>query len=804
MSMHSSAPDTTPEDTTRKPVVPLFDLVIYPGGRAKFHIDRITGDGLAPAVRSGVAMDAVGLAVRPGTVPADLSADAMYPTGTLLRIRSVQPAEDGYVVAAEAGSRMRAVSVAGEAGLFSAACAPLPDVEDLDEDAGAQILVEVRSAIHELSGRFNGGEQFTAPIDRMDSVDEIMAFVMPFMPVEVEVKQALLESVSVRERYAAFLDLVRTTNDQVGLRIEMAQKVSDRVSKSNREAMLREQLRVIQEELGEGDGEGGEKSYRERIEASRMPEEVKKKALAEARKIETGGPHNHEAGMLRNWLDLVLDLPWTVEEKKDIDIAEARRVLESHHNGLEKVKERIVQHLAVMKLKEEKQGSIILLSGPPGTGKTSLGRSIAEALGRTYVRISLGGVRDEADIRGHRRTYVGALPGRIIQGIRRAGVKNPVFVLDEVDKLAVSYQGDPAAALLEVLDPEQNSTFADHYLEVPYDLSDVLFIATANQLQTIPAPLLDRMELIEISGYTKNEKFAIARDHLVPEVLEEHGLDAGRLRFEEDALRAIIDRYTREAGVRQLKKQLAKAARHVSEKIVSGAVELPFVVTVEGLPTILGKEPVRVEVAKKEPVPGVATGLAWTPVGGEILFIEASVMPGTGKLTLTGQLGDVMKESATISLSLIRSRLADPQSGFNFMTCDTHIHVPSGATPKDGPSAGVTLFTALTSLVTGRTVDPELAMTGEITLSGAVMPVGGIKEKVLAAHRAGCRRVVLPAENERDLQDVPEDVRAELAFVFVETVEEVLRETLGIEMPRTVVLHPGPSLPTPPGLLQQA
>jgi ATP-dependent Lon protease len=444
-----------------------------------------------------------------------------------------------------------------------------------------------------------------------------------------------------------------------------------------------------------------------------------------------------------------------------------------------------------MKLKSEKQGSILLFSGPPGTGKTSLGKSIAEALDRKYVRISLGGVRDEAEIRGHRRTYIGALPGRIIQGIQKAGTKNPVFILDEVDKMASSYNGDPASALLEVLDPEQNNSFSDHYLEVPYDLSDVLFIATANSLATIPPPLLDRMELIEISGYTKNEKFAIAKDHLIPEVLKEHGLDADKLRFDDEALKVIIDTYTREAGVRWLKKQLAKAARHVSEKIVSGKAELPFNVTTANVAEILGKEPVRHEMARKEPVPGVITGLAWTPVGGEILFIECTFMPGTGKLTLTGQLGDVMKESATISLSLIRSRLARSANSINFTTSDIHIHVPSGATPKDGPSAGVTLFTALASLITGKTVDPLLAMTGEITLSGAVMPVGGIKEKILAAHRAGIRKVILPKENQRDLEDVPEDVRGELTFVPVETVEEVLKEALGIEMPRTLVMDLG-------------
>jgi ATP-dependent Lon protease len=511
------------------------------------------------------------------------------------------------------------------------------------------------------------------------------------LPVHLSEKQALLETVSVKERSISFLTLLVKTNENIRIRIEMARKVTDRVGKSNREAMLREQMKVIQEELGEGDGTAGDGGYRERVENAKMPEEIKKKALAEVRKLETGGNQNHESSVIRNYLDLLLDLPWETVEKKDIDIGAARQVLESHHNGLEKVKERIIQHLAVMKLKQEKQGSILLFAGPPGTGKTSLGRSIAEALGRKYVRISLGGVRDEAEIRGHRRTYVGALPGRIIQGIRKAGTKNPVFILDEIDKLAVSYAGDPASALLEVLDPEQNSTFSDHYLEVPYDLSDVLFIATANTLATIPPPLLDRMELIEISGYTKNEKFSIARDHLIPEVLKEHGLDPEQLRFDDEALKAIIDTYTREAGVRGLKKQLAKAARHVSEKIVSGTTGLPFIVTRENLSAILGKDQIRQEVARKEPVPGVVTGLAWTPVGGEILFIEGTFMPGTGKLTLTGQLGDVMKESATISLSLIRSRLAGAESGFNFMTSDIHVHVPSGATPKDGPSAGVTL-----------------------------------------------------------------------------------------------------------------
>ena len=790
--MQSEKSDGTPE----KIVIPLFEIVVYPESRTKFQVDRATGELLLEAMKDEKNAHAIGVTVKSGTRPQELTAESLYKTGNLFHIAFVQPADDGYVICADVVQRVKVVSTSEKDGRFYAIYEPVPDVQDLDDDLKVRILADIKLTIHEMSSRFSGSEQFTEPIDRMDTADQIMGFVMPFLPVHLAEKQALLEIVSVRERYITFLELLMKTKENIGIRIEMAKKVTDRVSKSNREVMLREQLRVIQEELGESDGTAGDGGYRERIDNSKMPDDVRKKALAEAKKLETGGSQNHESSVIRNYLDLLLDLPWVTEEKKSIDIAEARRVLESHHNGLEKVKERIVQHLAVMKLRAEKQGSILLFAGPPGTGKTSLGKSIAEALGRKYVRISLGGVRDEAEIRGHRRTYVGALPGRIIQGIQKAGTKNPVFILDEIDKLATSYAGDPASALLEVLDPEQNNTFSDHYLEVPYDLSDVLFIATANSLATIPPPLLDRMELIEISGYTKNEKFAIAKEHLIPEVLKEHGLDADKFRVDDEALKVIIEKYTREAGVRWLKKQLAKAARHVSEKIVSGTAELPFILTADKLPAVLGKEQIRQDVAKKEPVPGVVTGLAWTPVGGEILFIEGTFMPGTGKLTLTGQLGDVMKESATISLSLIRSRLANAENSFNFMTSDIHVHVPSGATPKDGPSAGVTLFTALASLITGKTADPDLAMTGEITLSGAVLPVGGIKEKVLAAHRAGIKKIILPRENERDLQDVPADVRNELVFVPVETVEEVLKEALKIGMPRPLVLHTANSVVT--------
>jgi len=778
--------DSTPADGNKETIVlPLYEIVVFPKTRTKIQVDGKTGNILAAAMNLADPAYAIGLTVRTDRAgPSEVSEDMVYSTGNLLKIASVQPADEGYLVYAEAVQRVAAETFSHKDGQLYATYRLVPDQADIDDATYADLIMDIKKTIHEISNRFQGSEHFTRPLDDMDSIDQIMGFIVPFMPVPLAEKQALLETVSPRERYIAFFESLANLKETLNIRIDVARKVSDKVTKANREAMLREQLKVIQDELGELDGSGPDDGgYRERIGQSKMPEDIKKKALAETKKLEAGGSQNHEAPIIRNYLDLLLDLPWETEEKKDIDIAEARRVLESNHNGLEKVKERIIQHLAVMKLKHEKQGSIILLAGPPGTGKTSLGKSIADALGRKYVRISLGGVRDEAEIRGHRRTYVGALPGRIIQGIKRAGTKNPVFILDEIDKLTVSYAGDPASALLEVLDPEQNSTFSDHYLEVPYDLSEVFFIATANSLATIPAPLLDRMELIEISGYTKNEKFAIAKDHLLPKTLEEHGLDTGKLQFEDEALRSIIENYTREAGVRWLQKQLAKTARVVSEKIVSGNADLPYIVKTDMLDTILGKEVNRPDIARKDPVPGVVTGLAWTPVGGDILFIEGTFMPGTGKLTLTGQLGDVMKESANISLSLIRSRLAPAANSFDFMASDVHIHVPSGSTPKDGPSAGVTLFTALASLITGKAVDPKLAMTGEITLSGAVLPVGGIKEKILAAHRAGITKIILPKENVRDLSDVPDDVRGELKFVPVETIDEVLKEALGIDMP---------------------
>lgn len=774
--------------------MPLVDTVIFPKTRTKILVDKETGDILQKEINQTNNVYPIGLTVKRNSDLLEISEETLFKCGNLLDISFIHPTEDGYLVGAQAISRVKIDNIFKHEGRFYATYNPVSDFQDIDEIGQYEMMVEIKKTIHEISSNFQGSDHYIKPVDKMESIDQIIGFIMPFIPVSLEKKQALLEIDSLKQRYFMFLDILADLKENINLRIEMTRKVTEKVTKSNREAILREQLKVIQEELNEIEGSdsvSGDNGYREKIQQSKMPEEVKKKALSELKKLETGGSQNHESPVIRNYLDLLLELPWMTEEKKSIDIAATRSILENNHYGLEKVKERIIQHLAVMKLKNDRQGSILLFTGPPGTGKTSLGKSIAEALGREYVRVSLGGMKDEAEIRGHRRTYVGALPGRIIQGIKRAGTKNPVFVLDEIDKLAYSYNGDPASALLEVLDPEQNNSFSDHYLEVPYDLSDVLFIATANSISTIPAPLLDRMEMIEISGYTKHEMFAIGKYHLLPKTLEDHGLDEDKLKVKDDTLLLIIEKYTREAGVRGLKKQLNRIARYVSEKIVSGNLDQPYVVKTDMLTDILGKEIFRHEIARNKPMPGVVTGLAWTPVGGEILFIEGTFMPGSGKLTLTGQLGDVMKESANISMSLIRSRFAHTANNIDFMASDVHIHVPSGATPKDGPSAGITLFTALVSLITGKTADPKLAMTGEITLSGSVLPVGGIKEKILAAHRAGITKVMLPKENAADLDEIPEDVRNELDFVLVETIEEVLKEALDIDLPCPVLYHKG-------------
>jgi len=731
----------------------------------------------------------IALAVHEGSTEGLYSEEDFYQVGTLIKIQNAKAMKDFYQIKMEIVERVEVDELIPEGTNYRATYRLIPDIMDLDPEDEEDILKHIKYLVSEISENFKGSKTYVEQVNKLNDITKIIAYVFPYMRISLEEKQALLEIRSLKEKSLKFLDILIEQKEAVKFQMEMAAKFNEEMSKRNRENMLKEQLRAIQEELDDVEGGSGKKDYKQLIEEADMPDDVKEVALEELAKLERQGPHSSEENVIRNYLDLLVALPWGKSKINDIDIEAARKLLNEQHYGLEKVKDRIIQHLTVMKLKQNKQGSILLLAGPPGTGKTSLGKSIAEALGRKYVRISLGGVKDESEIRGHRRTYLGALPGRIIQGMKRAGERNPVFILDEVDKIRAGINGDPESALLEVLDPEQNDTFSDHYLEVPYDLSDVFFIATANSLRDIPGPLRDRMEIIEVGSYTSHEKFHIAKNHLIGEVLEDHGLDDTQLQIDDEALKTIIEKYTREAGVRGLKRQLSAVARVTSEKVVLGTVDLPYVVKSDMLYDILGHELIAQQQAGKNNPPGVVTGLAWTPVGGDILFIEGAFMPGNGKLTLTGQLGDVMKESAKISQSLIRSRLAFHLEGIEFDKKDLHIHVPSGAIPKDGPSAGVALLTTIASLVTGHKVDPKLAMTGEISLRGAVLPVGGIKEKVLAAHRAGINRIILPKDNEKDLDDIPQDVKDEIEFIFAETVEDVISETIGIELPKPVMYN---------------
>ncbi|MEW6011071.1 MAG: endopeptidase La [Methanobacterium sp.] len=772
------------------PVVVIPDTILLPENNMKLKIGKTAGS----EIYSRVAKDdfyGIALAVKESNSNGLYIESDFYQIGTLIKVENIKEMRDFYQLSVEIIERVKVKELIPDEADYKATYELIPDINDLDTENHTEILKYVRGLVAEISKNFKGSKGYVEQVNKFKDIAQVIAFVFPYVRLNLEEQQEFLEIRSLKKRSLKFLDILIEQKESIQFQMEMAAKFNDEMNKKHRENMLKEQLKAIQEELNDSEGGSGRKDYREMIEESQMPPEVREVALEEVNKLDRQGPHSSEENVIRNYLDLLTSLPWGKTDAKDIDIEAARELLNEQHYGLDKVKDRIIQHLTVMKLKKNKQGSILLLVGPPGTGKTSLGKSIAEALGRKYVRISLGGVKDESEIRGHRRTYLGALPGRIIQGMKRAGEVNPVFILDEVDKIRESYNGDPASALLEVLDPEQNDSFSDHYLEVPYDLSDVFFIATANSLRDIPGPLRDRMEIIEIGSYTSHEKFHIAKYHLIKEVLEDHGLDETQLQIDDQALETIIEKYTREAGVRGVKRQLSAVARVASEKIVLGKVELPYVVKEDMLYDLLGHEITRHDRISENNPPGVVTGLAWTPVGGDILFIEGAFMPGTGKLMLTGQLGDVMKESAKISQSLIRSRLAFNLKQVEFDKKDLHIHVPSGSIPKDGPSAGVALLTTIASLVTGHEVDPELAMTGEISLRGAVLPVGGIKEKVLAAHRAGIKKVILPQDNEKDLDDVPEDVKSEMEFLLVETVEDVLKETLGLDLPKPLFMEMG-------------
>lgn len=764
-------------------VLPVSNIVLLPGITTTIQINVADDAQLQYMKTEGSTGIAVPLKQNFGQQA--LKEDDFYKTGLTFIVKDIQETEKEIHLEIKITDRVKINELHFENNVIYAKYELSPDQVDMSEKDQEDMLGYFKKVVHDISEQFQGGGQFVQAVNQIGEINPFIAHISQYMTISNEEKYELLSVASRKARSLRFLDHLLKQKEAITLRIQMSERFSEQANKFYRESVLREQLKVIQEELNEGNDAQSKKGkdYLAKIEEAQMPPDIREAAVEELNKLNLQGQNSPEYSGLRNYLDLLVQLPWKKSEPNSINLEKARQILNEQHYGLEKVKDRIIQHLAVMQLKADKKGSILLLVGPPGTGKTSLGKSIAEALGRKYIRLSLGGIRDEAEIRGHRRTYVGAMPGRILQNIRKAGESNPVMILDEVDKLMTGgYSGDPASALLEVLDPEQNNTFTDHYLDLPYDLSDVFFIATANSIESIPGPLLDRMEVLQISSYTTEEKFHIGKDHLLPSVLQEHGLTAAQLIVEDDVLRDIINNYTLEAGVRGLKKQLAALARVASEKIVSNSAVLSYRVKAEELEDILGRQVSRHDKAQQDNPPGVVTGLAWTPVGGEILFIEATSMPGNGAVTLTGKLGDVMKESARISLSLLKSRL--PLNSINFKERDLHIHVPSGAVPKDGPSAGIALFTALASLITGQKVDAKLAMTGEITLRGAVLPIGGLKEKLLGAQRAGIEKVLIPKDNVSDLKDVPEEVINQLTVVPVETVEDVLKEAMGISLPR--------------------
>ncbi|NWF91442.1 MAG: endopeptidase La [Syntrophaceae bacterium] len=644
--------------------------------------------------------------------------------------------------------------------------------KDKETEAMALNIVKLFQKVVELSPL---PPELSLAAMNVEEPSQLISLVASNLNVSVEEKQQILEITNLKQSLEKITILLNQQIEKLELGAQIQKRIQEGLSQRQKEFFLREQLKEIQKELGEGDERTvGVAELRRRIEEANLPAEAKTVAEKELDRLSKMPPAAAEYTVSRTYIDWILDLPWSILTEDNFDLERAEQILNEDHYNLERVKRRILEFLAVRKLRKESRGPIFCFVGPPGVGKTSLGQSIARTLGRKFVRLSLGGIRDEAEIRGHRRTYVGALPGRIIQGLKKAGARNPVFMLDEVDKIGADFRGDPASALLEVLDPEQNHSFSDHYLEIPFDLSKVMFITTANLLETIPLPLRDRMEVLELPGYTEEEKIEIARKYLLPRQMEEHGLKGDDLVIEDEALNLIITSYTREAGVRNLDREIAALCRGAASQIAQGKRE-NVRISKEDLHLFLGPEKYIPEIKARTWGPGLATGLAWTPTGGEIIFIEAAKMTGDNKLPLTGHLGEVMKESATASLSYIRSKAQ--QFGISadfFKSHDIHLHVPAGATPKDGPSAGVAMFCALLSLVTGRSVRQDIAMTGEITLRGDILPVGGIKEKVLAAKRAGIHTVILPQLNRKDLEEIPESIRKDMTFRFVQRMEEVV------------------------------
>lgn len=758
-------------------VIPIYNTIILPDVQYNLEPDSLTDrEKSALKVEDTVIL----LPLKEEKTREELRAEDFYPIGLTGVIKGIRNADGDLIMAVRTELKVKVVNLVANREVLNAEYEIIYDEADIDEREQRAVFNMVLENLAQISSYFQWGSWAMRFSEKLDNVNEVISIVGPYTDLTVEEKYAMLETDSLMERYHLISEAMLKYKDLVELQVDINKKIQDKQGDNYRESMIRRQIDLLNDELAEynQDELSDVKRLEGKIEEAGFPEEVKDEIDRVFNKFRQMGSDDHEYGSTLEYLEFVTALSWKSEEEQEIDIKKAKEILNKSHHGLKKPKERVTEQIAVMALKKQNAGSIILFTGAPGTGKTSMGKAIAEALGRKYIRISLGGIKDEAEIRGHRRTYVGAMPGRIMESIKRSGVNNPVIVLDEIDKLGYgSFNGDPESALLEVLDPEQNVTFTDHYMNVPYDLSKVLFICTANSIDEMSEPLLDRMEIIELSGYTAEEKFHIAKEHLMSKSLEETGLLKKNIGISDSVLKNIIANYTMEAGVRGLKKQIDKLMRQAAVKILEKEVD-KVVIKKEDLPKLLGNKKALHDKVLKHNIPGVVTGLAWTQAGGEILFIETTAFAGTGQIVITGQLGDVMKESATIAVNLVKSLLFDKK--IDFRDKDIHIHVPSGSVPKDGPSAGITMFTAIISLVLGIKVDSLLAMTGEISLRGQVLPIGGLPEKLMAAERAGIKKVLIPMSNKEDLTDVPESTKKSLEIVLVDTVTDVAKEALGL------------------------
>jgi ATP-dependent Lon protease len=766
-----------PKKTERLPMIPIRDVVVFPHMMIPFVIGRPTSVRALEFALEGSKR--VFLATQMDASIDEPKATDIYSVGTVANIvQSVKLSDGNIKVLVEGIQRVRAIRYASDPGFFVA------DVDLLEEtsssSARTNLLIKRLQTVFEQFSKLSHHVNYDAILNAMKTLEpsKLADNICANLPISIEEKQQLLEMVDLAERIEKINEIIEVEMEKIKVDRNIQGRVKRQMERAQKEYYLNEKMKAIQKELGRKDEKSELDDLKKQIEAAKMPKDAYDKAIKEVQRLEMMPPMSAESTVSRTYLDWLIAMPWNKKSREIRDINWSKKVLEEDHYGLEKIKDRILEFLAVRSLLKKPQGTILCFVGPPGVGKTSLGKSIARATGRKFVRLSLGGVRDEAEIRGHRRTYIGALPGQIIQYMKKAGTRNPVFMLDEVDKMSMDFRGDPSAALLEVLDPEQNHMFVDHYLDAEFDLSMVMFIATANVMHTIPRALQDRMEVIQLSGYTENEKLEIAKRFLVRKQVEANGLNPKQISFTDEALLDLIRKYTRESGVRNLEREVANVCRKTAKRIVTAEVKSSSIVP-EEVEKLLGRAKFRVQGITEDNQVGLTTGLAWTEVGGEVLQIEVTLMDGKGQLTLTGKLGEVMQESARAAMSFVRSRAADFGIGKDFQRrMDLHIHIPEGAIPKDGPSAGITMATTIVSALTKIPVRNDVAMTGEITLRGKVLPIGGVKEKLLAAHRFGIKKVILPKENEKDLQDLPKDILEDLSVNLVETMDEVLQLAL--------------------------